>query len=127
MSGIALQIMRQSCHSRRRFRRFGRRPGERRRAGLILIKAARHLPCIFRAFASVEGCSGMAMSADEIQQLIRQRETLRGLLREAENGHTAAPSYDGMPPDTVDASIQATRAKLAKIEQLLAEQGGGAG
>ena len=66
----------------------------------------------------------MAMSAEEIQRLIRERETLRGLLTEAENGHTVAPSYDGIPPDAVDASIQATRAKLARIEQLLAEQGG---
>jgi hypothetical protein len=68
--------------------------------------------------------SGMTMSAEEIQRLIRERETLRGLLTEAENGHIAAPTYDGMPPDTVDASIQATRAKLARIEQLLAEQSG---
>ena len=70
------------------------------------------------------GHSGMAMSAEEIQRLIRERETLRGLLTEAENGHTVAPSYDGIPPDAVDASIQATRAKLARIERLLAGQGG---
>jgi len=68
----------------------------------------------------------MTMSSEEVQRLIRERETLRGLLKEAENGHTAAPSYDGMPSDAVDASIQATRAKLAKIERQLAEGGGGA-
>jgi hypothetical protein len=69
----------------------------------------------------------MAMEDEEVRRLIRERETLRGLLKEAENGHITAPSYDGMPPDMVDMSIQATRAKLARIEQLLAEQGGGTG
>jgi hypothetical protein len=66
----------------------------------------------------------MAMTGDEVRRLIRERETLLGLLREAENGRASAPSYDGIPVDPVDASIQATRAKLAKIEKLLAERGG---
>jgi hypothetical protein len=65
------------------------------------------------------------MSDEEMQRLIRERETLRGLLTEAENGRTAAPSYDGMPANAVDASIEATRAKLARIEQQLAALGGG--
>ena len=66
----------------------------------------------------------MAIGDDEIRRLKRERETLLGLLKEAENGRTAAPDYDGMPVDPVDASIQATRAKLARIEQRLAERSG---
>ena len=68
----------------------------------------------------------MTMEGDEVRRLIRERETLRGLLREAENGHIAAPAYDGMPTDPVEISIQATRAKLARIEAQLAALGGGA-
>jgi hypothetical protein len=68
----------------------------------------------------------MTMVGDEVQRLIRERETLRGLLREAENGRTVAPAYDGMPTDPVDLSIQATRAKLARIEAQLTALGGGA-
>lgn len=64
------------------------------------------------------------MTGDEVQRLIRERETLLGLLREAENGRASMPSYDGIPIDPVDASIQATRAKLERIEKLLAERGG---
>lgn len=67
----------------------------------------------------------MAMSGDEVRQLMRQRETLLGLLQEAENGRASAPSYDGLPADPTDLSIQATRAKLEKIEALLAEHRGG--
>ena len=66
----------------------------------------------------------MAMKADEKQELMKQREILLGLLREAEDGRAAAPPYDGLPIDPVDASIQATRAKLARIEALLAEPRG---
>jgi hypothetical protein len=68
----------------------------------------------------------MSMKGDEVQRLTRERETLLGLLREAENGRACAPAYDGIPVDPVDASIQATRAKLARIEKLLAEHRGGA-
>jgi hypothetical protein len=66
----------------------------------------------------------MTIDGDEIRRLIKEREALRGLLREAENGRAAAHAYDGMPVDPIDASIQATRAKLARIEALLAGQGG---
>jgi hypothetical protein len=66
----------------------------------------------------------MAMADEEIQRLMRERETLLGLLREAENGHAPAPHYDGFEVNPVDASICATRAKLARIEALLAGQGG---
>jgi hypothetical protein len=62
----------------------------------------------------------MTIEGDEIRRLMKERETLRGLLREAENGRAAAPHSDGLPIDPVDASIEATRAKLARIEQALA-------
>jgi hypothetical protein len=68
--------------------------------------------------------AGVAIGDDEMGRLLKERETLLGLLREAENGRTSSPDYDGMPVDPVDASIQATRAKLARIEQLLAGQNG---
>ena len=66
----------------------------------------------------------MALSGEEVQRLTRQREILLGLLAEAENGRTSSPAYDGMPTDPVDASIQATREKLAKIEKQLKEADG---
>ena len=66
----------------------------------------------------------MASDGDEIGRLERECETLRGLLSEAEDGRTAAPHYDGMAVDPVDASIEATRAKLARIEALLAARRG---
>ena len=66
----------------------------------------------------------MAGEEDEIKRLEKECETLRGLLSEAENGHNEAPRYDGMAVDPVDASIAATRAKLARIEALLAEKRG---
>ena len=67
----------------------------------------------------------MPMNGDEVKRLLKERETLRGLLQEAENGRRAGPDYDGLPPDPIEASIQATKAKLARIEKLLAEQSGG--
>jgi hypothetical protein len=65
------------------------------------------------------------MTGDEVQRLLKERETLLGLLKEAENGRASAPPYDGIPVDPVDASIQATRAKLVRIEMLLAARGRG--
>jgi len=66
----------------------------------------------------------MAIGAEEVQRLTKERETLLGLLQEAENGRAATPAYDGIPPDPVDLSIQATRAKLARIEAQLARHRG---
>jgi flagellar biosynthesis/type III secretory pathway chaperone len=66
----------------------------------------------------------MPMNGDQIQQLLKERESLLGLLTEAENGRTSAPHYDGMKTDPIDASIEATRAKLARVEALLAGQAG---
>jgi len=65
----------------------------------------------------------MTLSRDEVERLTRERETLRGLLREAENGRAAPHHYDGMKIDPVDVSIEATRAKLAAIEAALAARG----
>ena len=62
----------------------------------------------------------MTIKGEELRRLEKERETLIGLLTEAENGRAAARRYDGMATDPVDASIQATRAKLAKIESRLA-------
>ena len=66
----------------------------------------------------------MAIDEDEAKRLLKERETLLGLLREAEQGRASPPSYDGIPPDPVDLSIQATRAKLARIEARLARHRG---
>jgi hypothetical protein len=65
----------------------------------------------------------MEISGDERQRLLKERETLLGLLLEAENGRTKVPHYDGVATDPVDASIEATRARLARIEKRLAEHG----
>ena len=62
----------------------------------------------------------MAIDEDEAKRLMKERETLLGLLREAEQGRASPRSYDGIPPDPVDLSIQATRAQLARIEARLA-------
>ncbi|MBV9883085.1 MAG: hypothetical protein JO276_08760 [Sphingomonadaceae bacterium] len=59
----------------------------------------------------------------QVESWRRERNTLLGLLREAENGHRARPGYDGMPPDLVEESLRATRAKLARLEALLAAAG----
>ena len=66
----------------------------------------------------------MPIGDDEVRRLMKERETLLGLLVEAEQGRASPPSYDGIPPDPVDLSIQATRAKLARIEALLAQHRG---
>jgi hypothetical protein len=65
----------------------------------------------------------MEMNGDELPRLLTERETLLGLLTEAESGRIGGPRYDGLETDPVNASIEATRAKLARIEQRLAEHG----
>jgi hypothetical protein len=62
----------------------------------------------------------------QLESWRRERDTLRGLIREAENGHRGSPGYDGMPPDLVEESLRATRAKLARLEALLTAADGAA-
>ena len=63
----------------------------------------------------------------QLERWRRDCESLRGLIREAEDGRHVRADYDGLPPDLVEESLRATRARLARIEALLAAAEGGDG
>ena len=63
----------------------------------------------------------MSVPLEQYRRWEAEREILLGLIAETEGTPLASPEYEGLEKDICAMALRATREKLARIEQLLAE------